>query len=383
MDIETETQLQQSGPKSLTENASHAEGSETTIQLIHMWQQLLGIEEIAVDQNYFELGGDSILAVQLFAQIERDFHVKLPVATLFEAPTIAELARLIRRDTPVLSWSPLVAIQPNGSRPPFFGIHGGGGNVLIYRELAQHLGPDQPFFGLQSQGLDGNLPILRTVEEMATLYVREIRRVRPHGPYFLGGYCGGGTIALEVAQQLHAMGQEVALLALFDTSNWSKIPPLMGWSKIYYYSERIVFHAVNFFDLDSKGRSQFLCEKVNAVKNRIPVWRGMVQARVTGRGSANTSVSRLLAEIWKTNDQAATNYIPKAYPGAITDFRPKRQYRVFDRPDAKWDYLAQGGQHVVSLPAYPAGMLLEPFVQHLATALRASIDEAIRDQAAV
>jgi phthiocerol/phenolphthiocerol synthesis type-I polyketide synthase E len=365
------------GPSSESASVSSMDGDETVKQLTVIWQQLLGVEPITADQNYFELGGDSILAVQLFAQIEREFHLKLPVATLFEAPTIAALAGLIRRDAPASGWSPLVPIQTAGSRPPFFCIHGAGGNVLIYRELSKQLGADQPFFGLQSQGLDGNLPILQTVEEMASLYVEEIRRVRPYGPYLVGGYCGGGTIALEVAQQLHALGKDIALLALFDTCNWCKIPPFSIWSKTYHHSERVVFHALSFLGLDSAGRSQLFREKVREVRHRLPVWRGMLQARVTRRRDADSSASRLLGEIWKANDEACSAYIPKPYFGIITDFRPKRQYRIFNKPDAKWDHLAHGGQDVVSLPVYPAVMLVEPFVQQLASALRARIDRVI------
>src|SRR5713101_1185069 len=103
---------------------------DTTRRLARIWQDLLGVESIGLDQNYFDLGGDSILAVQLFAQIDRVFKVKLPVATLFEAPTIEELARILRREVPASGWSPLVAIQAAGSRPPFYCFNGAGGNVL-------------------------------------------------------------------------------------------------------------------------------------------------------------------------------------------------------------------------------------------------------------
>jgi thioesterase domain-containing protein/acyl carrier protein len=358
-------------------NLSGMDGDETVKQLTVIWQQLLDVKPVTSDQNYFELGGDSILAVQLFAEIERKFHLKLPVATLFEAPTIVELARLIRGDAPASGWSPLVPIQTTGSRPPFFCIHGAGGNVLIYRELSERLGADQPFFGLQSQGLDGTLPILRTVEEMASLYLKEIRRVRPYGPYLIGGYCGGGTIALEVAQQLRALGKDVALLALFDTSNWYKVPAFSVWSKTYHHSERVVFHALSFLGLDSTGRSQLFREKAREIRHRIPVWRGMLQARLTRHPGADSSASRLLGEIWKANDEACSAYIPKPYPGIITDFRPKRQYRIFNEPAAKWDTLAEGGQDVISLPVYPAVMLVEPFVQQLAAALRVRIDRVM------
>src|SRR5437879_3416681 len=143
-------------------------GDDTTAQLTRIWQELLGVEPIAIDQNYFDLGGDSILAVQLFAHIQKVFQIKLPVATLFEAPTIEELARILRRETaPASGWSPLVAIQPAGSRLPFFCVHGAGVNVLFYRDLSRHLGSDQPFYVLQAQALVWSSQLLSKIEDMA------------------------------------------------------------------------------------------------------------------------------------------------------------------------------------------------------------------------
>lgn len=350
---------------------------DPTRQLRHIWQELLGIESIGIDQNYFDLGGDSILAVQLFAQIEQVFHVKLPVATLFDGPTIEELARIVRHKSPACSWSPLVAIQPGGSRPPFFCMHGAGGNVLIYRDLCRNLGPDQPFYGLQSQGLDSSCPPLTRVEDMAGLYLKEIRKIQPHGPYFLGGYCGGGTIAYEVAQQLRREGEPVALLALFDTMNWSLFPPASLLDKTYYHCQKFVFHAINLCQLDREGKSKFFIEKLRTLRSRIPIWRAMLLSPVFANSRTARSESRILAEIWRNNDRACSNYVPKPYPGVVTDFRPLQQYRMFANPDAKWQQLAQEGQHIVTLPVYPAGMLVEPFVKHLTVALHRSIDEAM------
>ena len=183
-------------------------------KLTQVWQEILHIDSIAPDQNYLDLGGDSSLAVLLFAKIEEILGIYLPLATLFEAPTIEELSRVLRRDAPsTTGWSPLVAIQPSGSRPPFFCIHPHGGNVLIYRDLALRLGLDQPFYGLQCPGLDGTCPPLTKIEDMAALYVKEIRKKQPRGPYFIGGYCMGGTVAYEVAQQIQAQGEQVALLS--------------------------------------------------------------------------------------------------------------------------------------------------------------------------
>ena len=350
------------------------------LQLTRIWQDLLGIEPITPDQNYFDLGGDSSLAVHLFVQIEKVFNVKLPIFTLFEAPTIEELAQVLRRDAAPVGWSPIVAIQPNGTRPPIFCMHGAGGNVLIYRELSDLLGPDQPFYGLQSQGLDGSVPPLTKIEDMATLYVKEIRRVRPNGPYLIGGYCMGGTIAYEVAQQLRAQGQDVALLALFDTMNWSKIGLLNSWGKSYIACEKFGFHVANFFRLDSQGRSEFLSEKIQAFRNRIPVWKGMLHDRFKKSSNGASSESLALGRIWKANDIACVEYQPRPYPGVVTDFRPMKQYGLFDRPDAKWDTLAKEGQNVVVLPVYPAGMLVEPFVRHLASAVSNSIDAALKEK---
>ncbi len=353
---------------------------DTTRALTEIWQRLLGVVHIEPNQNYFDLGGDSSLAVHLFAEIEKVFKVKLPLATLFEAQTIEELAAVVRRHAPasVSGWSPLVTIQPAGSRPPFFCIHGAGGVVLIYRDLALNLGADQPFYGLQAQGLDGSCAPLTRIEDMAAQYVREIHRVQPHGPYFLGGYCTGGTIAYEVAQQLRAQGEQVGLLALFDTLNWSKFVHTSIWARADHAWQRLVFHAANVLSLDSAGRRKFFSEKANQLRNRIPVWRGILLARFAKDSGDTGSKSRVLGQIWETNDRAALNYVPKPYPGTVTDFRPKKQYRMLKKPGAKWDDLAQGGQDVIVLPVYPAGMLIEPFVKHLATALRKSMDDAIR-----
>jgi phthiocerol/phenolphthiocerol synthesis type-I polyketide synthase E len=353
---------------------------QTTRQLAVIWQELLGLESVGVDQNYFDLGGDSSLAVQLFARIDKTFQVKLPLATLFEAPTIEELARILRPEAKAAElslsgWSPLVAIQPNGTRPVFFCIHGAGGNVLIYRDLARHLGADQPFYGVQAQGLDGSSEPLATIEEMAALYVKEIRALQPHGPYFIGGYCMGGTLAYEVAYQLQTAGEPIALLALFDTMDWTNMKLPSIWAKGYHELERMAFHAANFFRVDAVGRRKFFGEKLEALRNRLPVWKGMLQAKFS-KESATNGHSRALARLWQTNDRACFVYRPQALAGAVTDFRPMKQYRMFRRPDVKFGRMAQGGERVVVLPVYPAGMLVEPFVKHLADALKKSIEQA-------
>jgi phthiocerol/phenolphthiocerol synthesis type-I polyketide synthase E len=353
-----------------------ASDDDAVKQLVRIWQEELGVEVVTPDQNFFDLGGDSSLAVRMFSQVEKIFGIKLPLATLYEAPTIEELAVILRSEASNHRWSSLVPIQTAGSRPPFFCIHGAGGTVLMYRELSQHLGDDQPFYGLQSQGLDGSCPPLKTVEEMAAIYVREIKKAHPQGPYFIGGYCMGGTVAYEVAQQIFGQGETVALLALFDTMNWDKIP-LNLWSKSSHAIQRLFFHAESFLSLDSEGRAKFFEEKVEILRHRIPVWQGSILAKLGRHRKGSVSDSLLLGQIWQANDRASWAYAPKPYPGFLADFRPRKQYRVFSDPNYKWDQLAKSGQEVIVLPVNPASMLVEPFVSQLAVALRRSMDAAI------
>ena len=277
--------------------------------LVRIWEQILGIKIESVRDSFFDLGGHSLLAVRMFAQIEKNFKVRLPLATLYDAPAIEDIARILQTEVVSSGWQSLVPIQPSGSRPPFFCFHGGGGNVLIYRKLSQYLGSDQPFYGLQSQGLDGSSPLLRTIEEMAALYVKEIRSVQPHGPYFLGGYCLGGSIAYEAAQQLHAAGEEVALLALFDTHE-------LAQGRVHHLERRFPCLATSDFplqprllNLDFESKHKFLKGKFDELRNRIPVWRGQVLTWAHRRRSVPEASSMVLAQIWRTNHHASRNYV--------------------------------------------------------------------------
>ena len=356
--------------------------NETEKKLSKIWEDLLGARQIGLHQNYFDLGGNSLLAVRLFDRIEKTFGVNLPLSTLFETQTIEDFAIILDRKDATHNGSSLVAIQAAGSRPRFFCIHGGGGHILIYRDLSRHLGVDQPFYGLQAQGLDGRQACITKIEDMAALYAREIRKIQPHGPYFLGGYCMGGTVALELAQQLSAAGEQVALLALFDTLNWAELSPASAWNRTVYQGQRLVFHARNFLLLDFQNKLRFFQEKVKVLRSRIPVWRGLIASRFKKNQVKEVSGPDLLARIWSANDEAAMRYVPRPYPGVITTFRPIKQYSRYLERSLDWDRLALEGCDVVTLPVYPAGMLLEPFVKDLAIALKAAIDKAIRTNSA-
>ncbi len=345
----------------------------------NIWEELLGIDEVGIQDDFFELGGSSIIAVRLFAQIEKIFGKRLPLSTLYEAPTVKQLSALLRRKEWEAPWDSLVDIQSGGSKPAFFCIHGAGGNILIYRDLARHLGPDQPVYGLQSQGLDGKQTLHTSIEDMAAHYVKEIKVVQPDGPYLLGGYCMGGTVALEIAQQLYARGEKVALLALLETYNFSNNPPQSLLESFYYNMQKIEFHWRNFLLLESKEKFTFINEKLKAVKGRRKVWLGMITSKLGNIFHNANGQSSILSEIWQINDDASLTYVPKPYPGPITQFVPVKEYARHEGPGLGWHDLARGGLEIHQLPVYPAGMLVEPFVHILAGKLKGCIQKALEN----
>ncbi|MGB6679645.1 MAG: amino acid adenylation domain-containing protein, partial [Terriglobales bacterium] len=186
-------------------------------QLVRIWEEVLGRKPIGIRDNFFELGGHSLLAARLMHRIGQTLNKTVPLAMLLEAPTIESLASTLRQDGWSHHWSSLVPLQPHGSHSPFFCIHGVGGNVVGFHELAQHMKPDYPLYGLQSQGLDGKHSCHTRIEDMAAHYLEEIHTIQAKGPYHLGGFSLGGLVAYEMACQLVARGEEVGLLVLFDT----------------------------------------------------------------------------------------------------------------------------------------------------------------------
>lgn len=186
-------------------------------RLASLWAQVLSVRSIGVRDNFFALGGHSLLAVYVMAEIERQFGKRLPLATLFRNPSIEKLGEVLRKEDNNDGWSSLVPIREQGQDLPFFCVAGGGGNVLYFYQLAQHLPENQPFYGLQAIGLDGKRQPLSSVEAIAAEYIKEIRQVQPHGPYLLGGHCFGSWIAFEMSQQLRRQGEEIAAVLVIDS----------------------------------------------------------------------------------------------------------------------------------------------------------------------
>lgn len=345
--------------------------------LVELWQEVLEIDRAGINDNFFELGGHSLLAVRLFALMEQQFGKRLPLAILFQAPTIAQLARLIEADC-TTSWSSLVPIQPAGNRPPFFCVHAVGGNVLEYYDLARHLGPDQPFYGLQSRGLDGHQPPHTRIEDMAADYVREIRSLQPQGPYFIGGRSLGGIIAYEMARQLRADGQEVGLLALLDsypvghhTLSPSAAPIVERTSRGY---KRVSTHVANLSGLSLKGKLSYLAVKSQYAPVRIKskIWRGIyLSYQRLGR-----DVPRYLRQVEQFNWLAARDFVPRVYDGRVTLFWASQDLRAkFDMIEG-WQRLSPGGLEIHEIAGTHLDLIKEPYVHDVATMLGELIEVA-------
>lgn len=360
----------------ITDGSKHPPATPTEEKLAAIWRSVLGLSLIGRHDKFFDLGGNSLLAVRVFAEIEKQFSRHLPLASLFNAPTIAALAGVIENSsTDHAPWSSLVPIQPAGTKPRFFCVHGAGGNVILYFALAQRLGTDFPFYGLHSQGLDGKTVPLQTVEEMAAHYVTEVQRLQPHGPYFLGGYCLGGTIAFEMAQQLTAQGERVSLVALFDTYNFNRTLPTSHFLDL---AQRLWFHVGNFAHLSPGLMKNYLREKIRVARDGELA--NVFSSRNKTAGRPNETVGRsALRTIQATNDRAADYYQPKPYSGRLTLFNPHVNYSKFPDPHMGWDGIALGGIEIVPLPMNPHAMLVEPTVRHLAAALAVQIERSSRD----
>ena len=332
-------------------------------RLTALWTNVLQLKSIGVRDNFFELGGNSLLAARLFAQIANSFGKHLPLATLFLSPTIEQLANCLRDTDTSKTWSSLVAIQPQGSRPPLFCVHAAGANVLIYRPLSRHLGNDQPVYALQAQGLDGRARPLTRVEDMATLYIKEMRAVQPVGPYFLLGASFGGLVVFEMAQQLLEQNQKVALLAMLNTD-----------CPVYSFAKRIRCHVGHLME---KGPREY----AHGIVNRR--FKGLVsETKNETTGTLDPEIEKVLAKDSGVDQSlvrtvlaimaASEEYVPAhgVYPGKITFFLARDAKRDFEDNRLAWRKLAAGGFEVHVVPGGHTSMREEPHVAELAAKLR-------------
>ena len=338
-------------------------------QLAALWEMLFARSPIGVTDNFFDLGGHSLLAVRLFAEIEKLTGKRLAMRTLLKAPTIAELAGVLRQDDGILLRSSLVPVRPGDTKPAIYCISGAGGNVLLFHNLARHLKPDQPVYGLEPPDLDGRQVPLTRLEDIASHYIREMRKKQPEGPYYLAGFSFGGLVAFEIAQQLVAQQQKIGLLAMFDSYQTSYLKSLPAavriQDKLAVYLSHLKATLAGPEGL-SHLKKRFKAKGLKLLYRLYETLGRPVPPSLAATGT-----------IEDIHVFAGTNYTPRSYPGRVTLFRARIRPNSerFDY-EMGWTTLARGGVEVHEVPGDHHTMIVEPNVQVLAAELSACIEKA-------
>ena len=376
-------------PETVRTSKDDTELTTTESTLIEMWGQLLSIEDLAVDDDFFDLGGHSLLGMRLFARIQEEFGVKFALGTIFRAPTVRALAALIDRElpdsaveTPIRGISLVaaeeeeistttVAIQPQGHRPPLFAVHGGDGGVVFYRGVAQKLGRDHPFYAFEAPALTAGGPIPEeTIEETATRYLAEMRKVQPSGPYHLCGYSFGGLVAYEMAAQLEQSGEEVAFLGLFDTEN-----PAVEVKKLSI-PERI---AVNWNQRNSDDAG--VLERFTNLGRRFGSGiafrlRAEVQEAAARRLPPPEQANWLRqARLRMMHEAAMEVYVPPTIQSDLTLFRAMIGGDKFEiGEDYGWNGVVSGQVRIIDVPGNHISLFHRKNIDEVATVFRNTIE---------
>jgi amino acid adenylation domain-containing protein len=342
-------------------------------QLVSIWAEVLHLDKVGIHDNFFDLGGHSLLAVKLGRQIEKLTGRNLPLVQLFQFPTIAQLAKILRRDSDKPSVLLPINAQMHGGRPPLFLVHGAGGGMLWgYANLARYLPENQPVYAFNSRGMNG-LEEFPTVEEIARSYVEELLGFQSQGPFYLGGYCFGGEVAFEMARQLSAQKHRVALLALFNA-----MPPNSSFDRLPLNPLALARFAVNavrwlnhFRQWTPEQRQQFLQRKLNLVRKALQSNRGRTLDDIHAEDWIDVSeYPEYQRRLWDIHLRASARYIPRRFDGHITLFRTRIHPVLcsFD-PAFDWGEFAGDGCTVKVMKGAHESLLDEPYVRLLAKEL--------------
>jgi amino acid adenylation domain-containing protein len=336
------------------------------LKLVLIWEELIGRAPIGVHDDFFALGGDSLLSVRLVSVLERTFGVRVPLHVLFQCGTIERLASVLRRESVQTPWSPLVCLQPAGKRAPFFFIHAAGGIVFRYTQVAALLGDQRPFYGIQARGIEPGDPPYPSIEVMAADYVRAIVEIQPKGPYLLGGWSFGGTVAYAMAQLLVARGESVPMLVMVDAPS----PYVDDYEEddVEFLLERLRPAAgLELADLhvhDTKeAKLRYLFEQQRFAELFAP--------------DIDIADAALRLGIHKHHNKIICEYRPTGpCPTKIVFFQPSESI-TFDKrmrnPVPAWRELAQGGMEVHTAPGNHFNMFSADNGPVLAELLRACV----------
>jgi amino acid adenylation domain-containing protein len=336
-----------------------------------IWAKLLGLDTVSIHDDFFELGGHSLIAVQAMTNLEKQTGRRLPLASLFEAPTVEKLSQLLERNETANSFDSLVAIKPKGSKMPLYIVHGFGMNVLLFNNVAKNMDSQQPVYALQAKGLNTNSgdESAETMEDIAAYYVSEILKQNPEGPYALAGYSLGGIIGFEMAKQLKAMGKEIKMLAMFDTyadnSNYFNPFLLNVTKKFRRQLPKMLFILRSFF----RQPWQTLLYQAEFVNGRFRKLFGM---RPKNEDEGPSYDDKLAAKY----EYAYVNYKMTPYDGEIDLFKVKtRLYYLDDMIYLGWNQFAQKGVNVYEITGDHKTFLYPPHDKEFARILQQALDE--------
>jgi thioesterase domain-containing protein len=348
-------------------------------KLCEIWEDIFSVKPIGIDDNFFGLGGHSLVAVKILAAIERETHHKLQLCKIFQEPTISRLARAIEHKD-AINGSSIVEIQPTGAKLPIFLVHGvGGGMFWGYSNLARHLGSDQPVYAFRSRGMDG-LEEFACIEDIAASYVADLRRFQPEGPYHLGGYCFGGNVAYEMARQLRQQKQEVGLLLLMNC--W---PNNSSYTRLSFTPS---FFVRGFWNFLIRLRHQIRSgakQPRDFFKWRALWLRKRIKSFFSPDSTDGLSVDDIVdlsarseheQKLWRTHVAAWLHYQPKPYDGRVVLFRTRGHPLIcsYDR-QMGWGGFAAKGVLVRICPGDHESILEEENVSHTARELRAVLED--------
>ena len=343
-------------------------------QLVELWETLLSVRPIGIQDGLFDLGGHSLLAVQLAAAIEKRFGKRLPVSRIFELPTIAGIAALLRKDGEMPEMSCLVRIRPRGSRPPLFFLPGVGGMVSYLYPLAQQLGSAIPVFAFQARGLDGKSAPHETVEAMASHYVALLLEVQPHGPYHLAGHSFGGQVAFAMARILLERGYEIGLLAMIDTyapgiasaglADDTASSPDMGQLLTELFHREITF-------------SQEAMGGLSADEQMANIVRELEERDLLPEGGGADQL-RCLLNVFRANLRMHLQFSPQScLPLPIVLFRASEE-TVNEPADLGWGRYSGRPVSICRVPGNHVTMMRPPHVGNLARILTQAMEDASR-----